>query len=83
MIAESPANFARHCLAAGADGIYLSVRDDWVDTPENGAGTYDRLVRPGDLEILAGRRARHVQHAARLRQGGRLPAASPTIRSTC
>jgi uroporphyrinogen decarboxylase len=53
VIAESTANFARHCLAAGADGIYLSVRDDWVDAPENGAGTYDRLVRQGDLKILA------------------------------
>jgi len=52
-IAESTANFARHCLSAGADGVYLSVRDDWVDAPENGAGAYDRLVRPGDLKILA------------------------------
>lgn len=52
VIAESTANFARQCLAAGADGIYLSVRDDWVDSPENGAGTYDRVVQPGDLKIL-------------------------------
>jgi uroporphyrinogen decarboxylase len=52
-IARSLANFSRNCLAAGADGIYLSVRDDWVDTPENGTGVYDRLVRPHDLEILA------------------------------
>jgi uroporphyrinogen decarboxylase len=52
VIAESTANFVRRCLAAGADGIYLSVRDDWVDTAENGPGTYDRLVRPGDLTIL-------------------------------
>ena len=51
-IARSLANFARRCLAAGADGIYLSVRDDWVDTPENGRDAYDRLVRPGDLRIL-------------------------------
>jgi uroporphyrinogen decarboxylase len=56
VIADSLANFAGHCLAAGANGIYLSVRDDWVDTPANGAGTYDRLVRPGDLKILAGAR---------------------------
>jgi len=56
VIAESTANFARRCIAAGADGVFLSVRDDWVDTPENGAGTYDRLVRPGDLAILAGAR---------------------------
>ena len=52
VVAESSANFVRHCLAAGADGIYLSVRDDWVDTAENGPGTYGRLVRPGDLQIL-------------------------------
>ena len=52
-IARSLANFARNCLAAGADGIYLSVRDDWVDTPQNGQGVYDRLVRPGDEQILA------------------------------
>jgi uroporphyrinogen decarboxylase len=54
VIAESSASFARHCVAAGADGIYLSVRDDWVENPDNPAGTYDRLVRPGDLQILAG-----------------------------
>jgi len=53
VVAESSANFARHCLGAGADGVFLSVRDDWVDTPPNGPGTYDRLVRPGDLQILA------------------------------
>jgi uroporphyrinogen decarboxylase len=52
-IAETLANFARNCLAAGADGIYLSVRDDWVDTLENGPGVYDRLVRDSDLKILS------------------------------
>jgi uroporphyrinogen decarboxylase len=52
-VAESSAHFARHCLEAGADGIYLSVRDDWVDTPVNGPGTYDSLALPGDLEVLA------------------------------
>jgi uroporphyrinogen decarboxylase len=52
VVAESLANFAVHAIAAGADGVFLSVRDDWVDTPDNGAGTYDRLVRPGDLEVL-------------------------------
>ncbi|MFV1964937.1 MAG: uroporphyrinogen decarboxylase family protein [Pirellulaceae bacterium] len=54
VISESTGNFTRKCVAAGADGIFLSVRDDWVDAAENGAGTYDRLVRPGDLVILAG-----------------------------
>lgn len=53
IVAESLANFARHCLAAGADGIYIAVRDDWVDTPDNGPRTYDRMVRPRDLKILA------------------------------
>jgi uroporphyrinogen decarboxylase len=53
VIAESLANFVRHALDAGADGVFLSVRDDWVDTPGNGAGSYDRLVMPGDLRILA------------------------------
>jgi uroporphyrinogen decarboxylase len=54
VIAESLANFARHCLAAGADGVFLSVRDDWVEMPDGGGGAYDRLVRPTDLKILAG-----------------------------
>ncbi len=53
-ITQTLSNFARNCLAAGANGIYLSVRDDWVDTLENGAGVYDRLVRGSDLRILAG-----------------------------
>jgi uroporphyrinogen decarboxylase len=56
VIAESLAHFARNCLQAGADGIYLSVRDDWVDTPANGPGVYDSLALPGDLEILAAAR---------------------------
>ena len=53
-VTQTLSNFARNCLEAGANGIYFSVRDDWVDTPENGAGIYDRLVRPDDLRILAG-----------------------------
>lgn len=54
MIAASLANFCTRCIEAGADGIFLSVRDDWVDTPETGSGNYDSLVRPTDLKILAG-----------------------------
>jgi len=53
VVARSLANFARHCLTAGADGVFLSVRDDWVDSPANVPGTYRRLVQPGDLMILA------------------------------
>jgi len=52
-ITQTLGNFARNCLAAGANGIYLSVRDDWVDTPENGVGVYDRLACGDDLKILA------------------------------
>ncbi len=52
-IAASQANFAARCIDAGADGIFLSVRDDWVDTPANGEETYDELVRLGDGQILA------------------------------
>ncbi|MEP0842290.1 MAG: hypothetical protein HRF43_06220 [Phycisphaerae bacterium] len=52
-IGESLAGFARACLQAGADGVFLSVRDDWVNRPANGAETYDRIVRPTDLAILS------------------------------
>jgi uroporphyrinogen decarboxylase len=52
-IAESLANFAQCCLAAGANGVFLSVRDDWVNRPANGPGTYDEMVRSTDLKILA------------------------------
>jgi uroporphyrinogen decarboxylase len=51
-IAGNLARFAGKCLQAGADGIFLSVRDDWVDTPDS-PGLYDRLVRPTDRAILA------------------------------
>jgi len=51
-ITTSLANFARRCIAAGADGIYLSVRDDWV-AAAGGPGLYDRLLRASDLAILA------------------------------
>lgn len=52
VIAESLANFTKLCLQAGANGIYLSVRDDWVDTRANEPGTYDRSARPGDLAVI-------------------------------
>lgn len=51
-IGETLAGFARACIEAGADGIFLSVRDDWVDTGRNGPGTYDKLVTPTDRAIL-------------------------------
>lgn len=51
-IGASQAAFARNCIAAGADGIFLSVRDDWVNRPANGKDAYDELVKPTDLAIL-------------------------------
>lgn len=51
-IAASLAHFARRCVAAGADGVFLSVRDDWLRGPGAPPDIYDDLVRPGDLEIL-------------------------------
>jgi len=54
VIGQSLGNFARECVRAGADGVFLSVRDDWVDTPANGAATYHDLVRATDLRILDG-----------------------------
>lgn len=52
-IGEGLALFARRCIDAGADGIFLSVRDDWTAEPGRGdAGVYARLVRPTDLRIL-------------------------------
>lgn len=51
-ISHSLAAFAAKCIAAGADGVFLSVRDDWVNRPANGAGTYDETVRETDLRIL-------------------------------
>lgn len=53
VIAASQAGFARRCIEAGADGVFLSVRDEWAKTETNGSRTYAELVRPGDLEILA------------------------------
>ena len=52
-IAQSLANFARKCIAAGANGVFLSVRDDRGEALESDPSLYDRLIRPGDLRILA------------------------------
>ena len=53
-ISRSLASFAKACVQAGAGGIFLSVRDDWADTQENGTDTYDEMVRSTDLRILEG-----------------------------
>jgi uroporphyrinogen decarboxylase len=54
-IGANLARFAGRCVQAGADGVFLSVRDDWVDPPQAAvaeSSLYARLVRPTDLEIL-------------------------------
>lgn len=52
-IGRTLADFAAKCIAAGADGVFLSVRDDWVNTNENGPDTYDELLRDIDRSILS------------------------------
>lgn len=51
-ISTNLSQFARGCLEAGADGVFMSVRDDWLDGGPRGPGLYDALVRASDLEIL-------------------------------
>jgi uroporphyrinogen decarboxylase len=52
VIGASLAAFGRRCVEEGADGLFLSVRDDWVDTAANGPGTYEEMVRAMDMTIL-------------------------------
>jgi len=47
-IGRALANFSKECLSAGADGIFLSVRDDWLENAKD----YDDFVKPNDLSIL-------------------------------
>ena len=77
-ITETLADFARNCLAAGADGIYLAVRDDWVDTRRE---RRRRLRPPGarrrseDFDRRGGRDVKHpprLRHAAGFRPLRRL-----------
>jgi uroporphyrinogen decarboxylase len=51
-LATTLADFSRRAVEAGASGIYLAVRDDWANTPENGMDTYNEMVRATDLTIL-------------------------------
>ncbi len=51
-IADNLSRFAAKCIEAGADGIFLSVRDDWVDVPGAQRSLYQQLVLPTDLIIL-------------------------------
>ena len=53
-IARNLALFAEACIEAGADGIYLSVRDDWIEHLWPEKGMYEQLVEPADRVVLAG-----------------------------
>lgn len=53
VIGESLANFARRCIEAGADGIFLSCRDDWVGPAVDGVDIYDEYIRPADHLIMS------------------------------
>lgn len=53
VLGQNLANFAARCVRAGADGVFLSVREDWVIVPGGRADLFDRLVRPADLLILS------------------------------
>ena len=44
-IGRTLSNFARACIEAGADGIYLATRDVWVDTPANREALAAHLAR--------------------------------------
>ena len=52
-IGESLARFSARCIEAGADGIFLSVRDDWLDRDPDSPGSYGDLVRETDLHVLS------------------------------
>ena len=53
-VATSLGNFARKSVDAGADGVFMSVRDDWVDGGAENGTNYNRLIRQSDLKVLAG-----------------------------
>ena len=53
-VATSLGRFARRCLDAGADGIFMSVRDDWLDGGKQDKSLYNTLVRESDSAILSG-----------------------------
>lgn len=53
-VGVSLGRFARKCIEAGANGVFLSIREDWVELGAETPGLYQTLVRPSDLEILRG-----------------------------
>lgn len=52
-VGKSLSRFAGHCIEAGADGVFMSVRDDWLDGSNGDGPRYDDLVRESDRAILA------------------------------
>ena len=51
-IAANLSRFVRRCIDAGADGVYMSVRDDWLTSAGVEGASYDELVGTSDLGIL-------------------------------
>jgi len=52
-VGASLSRFAGRCIEAGADGIFMSVRDDWLDGRDGEGPRYDDLVRDSDRAILS------------------------------
>ncbi len=52
-VGTSLSRFAGRCVEAGADGIFMSVRDDWLDGRDGDGPRYDDLVRESDQAILS------------------------------
>jgi uroporphyrinogen decarboxylase len=52
-IAANLGRFAAGCIEAGADGVFLSVRDDWLRSGDGADDLFERLIRPTDLQILS------------------------------
>lgn len=52
VISENLGRFAKRCIAAGADGVFMSVRDDWLDQAGSDDDLYSELLTPCDLHIL-------------------------------
>ncbi len=98
IISESLSNFASACIKAGADGIYMSVREDWLGRDQVAQDLYDELIRDCDLRILSATQAApfnmlHVcGHPVHLRRFSDYPiqainwadrGAGPPIRDVC
>ena len=52
-IAATLCDFSRFCIQAGADGVFFSVREDWVEAAGDET-TYEKIVRPADRLVFSG-----------------------------